>query len=163
MTCFFFNVRQVLLTKLNTQALLQLPPRHGGIPFIEAIQPILHQLLEVCTHITNFIKTGNNNNTNWTPADKNWHSMEKYENVWARIEDLLRECLLNASNEEFDLDQRNGTHFMKNEVHKCGCGFEFFKGICSKAIYLDTAGFFNDVEAFYKRIEDEGVLCKDPY
>lgn len=76
MTCFFFNVRQVLLTKLNTQALLQLPPRHGGNPFIEAIQLILHQRLEVCTHITNFIKAGNNNNTTWTPAVKNWHYMK---------------------------------------------------------------------------------------
>lgn len=24
------------------------------------------------------------------------------------------------------------------------------------------AGFLNDVEAFYKKIEDEGILCKDP-
>ena len=60
MTPCFFNVRQVLPTNLSTQAVLQLPPKHGGIQFIEAIQPIPHHLLEVCTHITNFINAGNN-------------------------------------------------------------------------------------------------------
>lgn len=160
MTPCFFNVRQVLPTNLHTQAVLQLPPRHGGIQFIEDIQPILHHLLEVYTHITNFIKAGNNNNPTWTPADKCWHYMEEYENVWARIEDLLNKCLLIASNGDADLAKRNGAHFMKNEVNQCGCGFDFFKALCTNAAYPDTAGFFNDIEAFCERIEEECSLAR---
>lgn len=160
MTPCFFNIRQVLPTNLSTQAVLQLPPKHEGIQFIEEIQLILHHLLEVCTHITNFIKAGNNNNPTWTPADKHWHYMEEYENVWVGIEDLLDGCLLIASNGNVKLAEQNGTHFMKNEVHKCGCGFKFFMALCCNAVYPDTAGFFNDVEAFCELIEEECSLAR---
>lgn len=86
--------------------------------------------------------------------------MEEYENVWVRIEDLLDGCLLIESNGNVELAERNGTHFMKNEVHKCGYGFKFFKALCCNAIYPDTARSFIDIEAFCELIEQECSLAK---
>ena len=86
--------------------------------------------------------------------------MGEYENVWVRIEDLLDGCLLIESNGNVQLAERNGTHFMKNEVHKCGCGFQFFKTLCCNAVYPDTAGFLMDIEAFCELIEQEYSLAR---
>lgn len=160
LTLCFFNVRQVLPTNLNTQAVLQLPPGHGGIKFTEEIQPILHHLLEVYSLIAEFIKAGNNNNPTWTPVDKHWHYMEEYENTWAKIENLLNKCLCIASDGDADLAKENGTHFMKNEVNNCACGFDFFKALCSNAGNPDTAGFFNEIEAFCEKVEEECDLAR---
>lgn len=86
--------------------------------------------------------------------------MAEYENTWAKIENLLNKCLLIASDGDVVLAKRNGAHFMKNEVKKCGCGFDFFKALCSNAAHPDTAGFFNDIEAFCEQVEEECVLAK---
>lgn len=65
-----------------------------------------------------------------------------------------------ASNGNVELAGGNGKHLMKNEVHKCIGGFKFFMALCSNTVYPDTAGFFNDIEAFCKLIEEECSLAR---
>lgn len=86
--------------------------------------------------------------------------MEEYESTWTNIEELLKRCFLIASDGDADLAKRNGIHFMRNEVNKCECGFDFFKALCSNAAHPDTAGFFDDIEVFCEMIEEECVLAR---
>lgn len=157
LTPCFFVCRQALGVVLEKQALAQLPNGHRATAFIREIQEVLSHLLEVYTLIVNFLKAGNNNDPTWTPTDKHWKWILEYENKWKTIEDACRMSAFMVSGRVAEKAQQSSMAFMTGEVIKCDFGFSFFEALISPELYHDIGEYFNEVEAFCEKVEQECV------